>query len=314
MDPHVVFQLLLLREHNLKYMNVIQLSIDKKKSKPSFPNLTNWTSSPFLPSVGSLVTVARSLVAESHLAELALVRLDPQVDPDMPLQVTLLDKLLGTVWTLVPWTNVDQHVLVEAVPAVKFLPTVVTLVLFFALVTHPVVVEAGLGDKRQAADRTNVGVGVGVVHLVVKTPSVGRFQNLVANLAYEPLLCLVRVTSREVGLQGLSAGKLLLAHFARVTHPLLTGVPVLPDVCFQGLLVLQLGRTVRALETHSLWMFSPHVTRQQLSLWEEKTAVGAFERDALEERLVWVHSLEVPSQCVSVRRDVEAEKAFLQSR
>ena len=50
-----------------------------------FRNLTNWTSSPFLPSVGSLVTVARSLVAESHLAELALVRLDPQVDPDMPL-------------------------------------------------------------------------------------------------------------------------------------------------------------------------------------------------------------------------------------
>ena len=57
--------------------------------------------------MGSLVTVARSLVAESHLAELALVRLDPQVDPDVPLQVALLDKLLGTVWAFVPWANVD---------------------------------------------------------------------------------------------------------------------------------------------------------------------------------------------------------------
>ena len=154
------------------------------------------------------------------------------------------------------------HMVLQLGVPVEALPTVVALVLFLALVTHPVVVEAGLGDESQAADRTNVGVGVGVVHLVVKTPSVGRFQNLVANLAYEPLLCLVRVTSREVGLQGLSAGKLLLAHVARVTHPLLTGLPVLPDVRFQGLLVLQLGRTVRALETHSLWMFSPHVARQ----------------------------------------------------
>merc|ERR550532_1113744 len=116
-DSHVVFQLLLLGEHNL----------------------ANRASCSLLPCVGSLVAVARSLVAESHLAELALVRLDPQVDSNVALQVALLHKLLRAVGTLVPWTNVNQHVLIKAVPPVEFFSAIVALVLLLAFVGHPMV-------------------------------------------------------------------------------------------------------------------------------------------------------------------------------
>jgi len=109
-NSHVVFQLLLLGEHNL----------------------TNRTSCPLLPSVGPLVAVTSPLVTEGHLAELALVRLDPEVDSNVALQVALLHKLLGAVRTLVPRTYMDQHVLVKAVPPVKLFSTVVALVLLLA--------------------------------------------------------------------------------------------------------------------------------------------------------------------------------------
>ena len=219
--------------------------------------------------MGSLVAVARSLVAESHLAELALVRLDPQVDSNVALQVALLHKLLRAVGTLVPWTNVDQHVLIKAVPPVKFFSAIVALVLLLAFVAHPVVVKAGLGDKSQTADRANVGVRIRVVNLVVKTPCIGSLQNLIAHLANEALLGLVRVAGRKVGLQCLSAAKFLLAHVASVANPLLVGLPVLPDVGLQGFPVFQLGRAVGTLEADSLGVFSPNVARQELALWEE---------------------------------------------
>ena len=154
-------------------------------------HLTDRTSSPLLPRVGSLVAVASPLVTEGHLAELALVRLDPKVDSNVPLQVALLHKLLWAVRTLVPWTNMDQHVLIKAVPPVEFFSTVVALVLLLAFVAHPMVVKAGLGDKSQAADRTNVGIGIWVIDLVVKTPCIGSLQNLIAHFANEPLLGLV---------------------------------------------------------------------------------------------------------------------------
>ena len=219
--------------------------------------------------MGPLVAVARPLVTEGHLTELALVRLDPEVDSNVPLQVALLHKLLGAVRALVPWTYMDQHVLVKAVPPVKLFSTVVALVLLLAFVAHPMVVKAGLGYKSRTADRTNVGIGIGMVNLVVKTPCIGSFQNLVAHLANESLLSLVRVAGRKVGLQRLSAGKFLLAHVASVADPLLVGLPVLPDVRLQAFPVFQLGRAMGALEADSLGMFSPNMARQQLALWEE---------------------------------------------
>ena len=260
-NPHVVFQLLLLGEHNLEEKSDSEDSED--------PHLTNRTGSPFFPRVGSLVTVASPLVAEGHLAELALVRLDPKVDSNVAFQVALLHELLRAVRTLVPWTDVDQHVLVETVPPVEFFSTIVALVLLLAFVTHPMVVKARLGDKSQTADGANVRIGIWMVDLVVKTPCVGSFQNLVANLADETLLRLVRVTRGEVGLQRLPAGKLLLAHVAGEAQTLLVGLPVLPDVRLQGLPVLQLAGAVRALEAHRLGMLGPHMARQQLALWEE---------------------------------------------
>ena len=215
------------------------------------------------------MAVASPLVAESHLAELALVRLDPQVDPNVSLQVALLHKLLWAVGTLVPWTNVDQHVLIKAVPPVEFFSAIVALVLLLAFVTHPMVVKARLGDESQTADGANVRIGIWMVDLVVKTPCVGSFQNLVANLADETLLRLVRVTRGEVGLQRLPAGKLLLAHVAGEAQPLLVGLPVLPDVRLQGFPVLQLRGAMGTLEADSLGMFSPNMARQELALWEE---------------------------------------------
>ena len=141
--------------------------------------------------MGPLVAVTRPLVTEGHLTELALVRLDPEVDSNVSLQVALLHKLLRAVRTLVPWTNVDQHVLVKAVPPVKFFSTIVALVLLLAFVAHPMVVKAGFGDKSQTTDRTNVGVGIRVVNFVVKTSCIRSFQNLIAHLANEALLSLV---------------------------------------------------------------------------------------------------------------------------
>ena len=48
--------------------------------------------------------------------------------------------------------------LIKAVPSVKFFSTIVALVLLLAFVAHPMVVKAGLGNKSQAANRTNVWV------------------------------------------------------------------------------------------------------------------------------------------------------------
>ena len=268
-NSHMVFQLLLLGEHNLEEMNVAS-TFDICLMILMFDRyLTNRTSCPLLPSVGPLVAVARPLVTEGHLAELALVRLDPEVDSNVSLQVALLHKLLGAVRTLVPWTNVDQHVLVKAVPPVKLFSTIVALVLLLAFVAHPMVVKAGFGDKSQTAERTNIGVGIWVIDLVVKTPCIRSFQNLIAHLANEALLSLVRVAGRKVGLQRLSTGKFLLAHVASVADPLLVGLPVLPDVRLQGLPVFQLRRAMGTLEADSLGMFSPNMARQELALWEE---------------------------------------------
>ena len=86
MDTHVVLELLLLAEDHVADGAGLAL----------------------LPGVGPLVGVAGALVSsavysavrrsylvtEHHLTEVAFVRLDPQVDPNMTLQVALLDKLL----------------------------------------------------------------------------------------------------------------------------------------------------------------------------------------------------------------------------
>ena len=108
-----------------------------------------------------------------------------------------------------------------------------------------------------------------MVNLIVKTPCIGSVQNLIAHLANEPLLSLVRVTGRKVGLQCLSAGKLLLAHVAGISNPLLIGLPVLPYVGLQGFPIFKLGRTVGTLEADSLGMFSPNMARKELALWKE---------------------------------------------
>ena len=108
-----------------------------------------------------------------------------------------------------------------------------------------------------------------MVNFVVKTPCIGSLQNLIAHLANEPLLSLVRMTGRKVGLQCLSAGKLLLAHVTSIANPLLVGLPVLPDVGLQGFPIFKLDRTVCTLEADSLWMFSPDMARKELALWKE---------------------------------------------
>jgi hypothetical protein len=59
------------------------------------------------------VRVAGPLVAEGHLAEVAGVGLDPQVNPHMAVQVALLDKLLGAVRALVPRPVVDENVFLD---------------------------------------------------------------------------------------------------------------------------------------------------------------------------------------------------------
>ena len=107
------------------------------------------------------------------------------------------------------------------------------------------------------------------LNLVVKTPCIGSLQNLIAHLANEALLSLVRVAGRKVGFQCLPAGKFLLAHVACVANPLLVGLPVLHNVSLQGFPVFQLGQAVGTLEADSLWMLSPNVAHQELVLWEE---------------------------------------------
>ena len=59
------------------------------------------------------MAAARAPVGEGLLAVVALVRPDVRVDADVPGQVGLLDKLLGTVRAAVSGTVVDQHVLLE---------------------------------------------------------------------------------------------------------------------------------------------------------------------------------------------------------
>ena len=81
-DPHVVFQFLFLGKHDM----------------------ADGAGGALLARVGALVAVAGALVAERHLTELTLVRLDAQVDPYVSLQIALLHKLLWTVGTLMSWT------------------------------------------------------------------------------------------------------------------------------------------------------------------------------------------------------------------
>ena len=65
------------------------------------------------------MSVPGSNVCESFLAMRALVRFDPKVESNVAGQVGFLDELFGAVWTAVPGTSVDQHVLFEGVPGLK---------------------------------------------------------------------------------------------------------------------------------------------------------------------------------------------------
>ena len=65
------------------------------------------------------MSVPGSNVCESFLAMRALVRFDSKVESDVAGQVGFLDELFGAVWTAVPGTSVDQHVLFEGVPGLK---------------------------------------------------------------------------------------------------------------------------------------------------------------------------------------------------
>ena len=81
-DAHVVLQFLFLGKHDV----------------------ADGAGGALLARVGALVAVAGALVAERHLTELTLVRLDAQVDAYVSLEIALLHKLLRTVGTLVSWT------------------------------------------------------------------------------------------------------------------------------------------------------------------------------------------------------------------
>ena len=113
--------------------------------------------------------------------------------PDVALEVTFLDKLLGAVWTLVAGPHVDQEVLVEGVSSVELFAAVVALVDQALLVTHPVVVETILCQEALAAVVTQVRTALWVINFVVNTPIIGAVQNFIAHLANKPLLALLTV-------------------------------------------------------------------------------------------------------------------------
>lgn len=64
------------------------------------------------------------LVTEHHITELAFVRLNSQVNSQMPFQIALLHKLLGAMGALVSGTNMDEKMFIEAVSSVELLVTV----------------------------------------------------------------------------------------------------------------------------------------------------------------------------------------------
>ncbi len=136
--------------------------------------------------------------------------------PDVALEVTLLNKLLGAVRTLVAGPHVDQEVLVEGVPSVELLAAVVALVDQALLVTHPMVVEAILRQEALATVVTQVGTTLRVINFVVNTPIVSAVQNFIAHLTNKPLLALLTVRRRKMSAERLSRLKLFVTNFTGV--------------------------------------------------------------------------------------------------
>ena len=136
--------------------------------------------------------------------------------PDVALEVTLLDKLLGAVRTLVAGPHVDQEVLVEGVPSVELLAAVVALVDQALLVTHPMVVEAILRQEALATVVTQVGTTLRVINFVVNTPIVSAVQNFIAHLTNKTLLALLTVRRRKMSAERLSRLKLFVTNFTGV--------------------------------------------------------------------------------------------------
>ena len=136
--------------------------------------------------------------------------------PDVALEVTLLNKLLGAVRTLVAGPHVDQEVLVEGVPSVELLAAVVALVDQALLVTHPMVVEAILRQEALATVVTQVGTTLRVINFVVNTPIVSAVQNFIAHLTNKTLLALLTVRRRKMSAERLSRLKLFVTNFTGV--------------------------------------------------------------------------------------------------
>ena len=136
--------------------------------------------------------------------------------PDVALEITLLNKLLGAVGTLVAGPHVDQEVLVEGVPPVELFTAVVALVDQAFLVTHAVVVEAILRQEALAAVVTQVGTALGMINFVVNTPIVGAVQNFIAHLTNKSLLALLTVRRGKMSPERLSRLELFVTNFTSV--------------------------------------------------------------------------------------------------
>ena len=113
---------------------------------------------------------------------------------------------------LVPGPHVDEEVLVEGVASVELLAAVVTLVDQTLLVTHPMVVEAVLGQEALATFLTEVRTALWVINLVVKATIVGAVKNFVAHFADKALLALLAVRCGEMSTERLPRLELFLAN------------------------------------------------------------------------------------------------------
>ena len=88
--------------------------------------------------------------------------------PQMSLQVTFLDKLLGTISTLVTWTHMNQQVFIERVSPAELLSTMLTFQCFVCFVTHSVIVQAVLGHEASSTFTAQERIAVWVLLLKYK--------------------------------------------------------------------------------------------------------------------------------------------------
>lgn len=183
--------------------------------------------------------------------------------PDMPFQITLLNKLFCTMRALVPWANVNKHMFIEGVSPVKFFSTMLTFMLFLIFVTHSVIIETGFCHKTEATNWAEIRIGVRMVNLIMQAPVIGRLKYFAAHFANKALLSFIWMRWREMSLQSFLGRKFFFTHIACVGDFLVftVGLFVLIDMALQWLLVFKLLRTVRALVCDCLWMFGLYVIR-----------------------------------------------------